>query len=198
MLITERDLEDICIGVMQKREADNQYSLRGGTLSRAMFEEFVKEGRVILEVENATRQKRKQEVCRQEHQDRDESGQAAEASNSDCAIDPAQCQNQGQGRKERPIIYIAGPMTGYADLNFPAFHRAATHWRSCGYSVQNPAEINAVDDGRTDHERRRRDIQALLLCGSIYMLRGWSSSNGAKTELVIAKWLNFTVWYEGE
>jgi hypothetical protein len=198
MIITERDLEDICIGVMQKREADNQYSLRGGTLSRAMFEEFVKEGRVTLEVENATRQKREQEVRRQEHQDRDESGQAAEASNSNCAIDSAGRQETQQVGKERPIIYIAGPMTGYEYFNFPAFHRAAKHWRSCGYCVQNPAEINTDYGMLAQEEQLKRDIQALLLCNTVWMLRGWSYSKGAKVELAIAKWLNMNVWYEGE
>ena len=40
-------------------------------------------------------------------------------------------------------IYIAGPCTGYPDLNFPAFHAAAARLRAAGHHVENPAEINA-------------------------------------------------------
>jgi hypothetical protein len=39
------------------------------------------------------------------------------------------------------IIYISGPMTGYPDLNFPAFHLAASVLRSEGFTVISPAEI---------------------------------------------------------
>jgi hypothetical protein len=37
-------------------------------------------------------------------------------------------------------IYLAGPMTGYEDFNFPAFHREAKRLRKMGYEVFNPAE----------------------------------------------------------
>ena len=40
-------------------------------------------------------------------------------------------------------IYVAGPMTGHPELNFPAFHAAATELRALGHHVENPAEINA-------------------------------------------------------
>ena len=40
-------------------------------------------------------------------------------------------------------IYIAGPMTGIVDYNFQAFHAAAKDLRAKGYTVFNPAEINA-------------------------------------------------------
>ena len=33
-------------------------------------------------------------------------------------------------------IYIAGPMTGYPELNFPAFHAAANSLRAQGYHLQ--------------------------------------------------------------
>ena len=40
-------------------------------------------------------------------------------------------------------LYLAGPMTGIEDLNFPAFHAEAARLRALGYTVINPAEINA-------------------------------------------------------
>lgn len=37
-------------------------------------------------------------------------------------------------------VYIAGPMTGLPEYNFPAFHAAAKAWRDAGWEVLNPAE----------------------------------------------------------
>ena len=40
----------------------------------------------------------------------------------------------------RPKIYIAGPMRGYENFNFPAFDAAAQLYRAIGYEVFNPAD----------------------------------------------------------
>lgn len=40
-------------------------------------------------------------------------------------------------------IYLAGPMTGIKDLNFPRFHGEAARLRALGHQVINPAELNA-------------------------------------------------------
>lgn len=37
-------------------------------------------------------------------------------------------------------LYLAGPMTGLPDFNYPAFHAAAAAWRAAGWTVANPAE----------------------------------------------------------
>ena len=39
--------------------------------------------------------------------------------------------------------YLAGPMSGIPELNFPAFHRETAHFRAQGHEVVNPAEINS-------------------------------------------------------
>jgi hypothetical protein len=36
--------------------------------------------------------------------------------------------------------YIAGPMTGLPEFNFPAFHAAAASLRARGFEVENPAQ----------------------------------------------------------
>lgn len=41
-------------------------------------------------------------------------------------------------------IYIAGPMTGLPDFNFPAFNDMAAILRGLGYHVENPAEHGVV------------------------------------------------------
>lgn len=77
--------------------------------------------------------------------------------------------------------YIAGPMTGLPDLNFPAFNRAAAILRAAGYEAINPAEINP--DGATPwQECMFRDLRELDTCDGILMLRGWENSPGAQIE----------------
>jgi len=91
-------------------------------------------------------------------------------------------------------IYIAGPMSGLPDLNFPAFHREAANYRSQGVDVVNPAEINA-EDQTCWKSCMRADIRELVTCDSIAMLPGWEKSRGASLEHHIAKQLEMTVIY---
>ena len=111
----------------------------------------------------------------------------------------------------RTRIYVAGPMTGYPELNFPAFHAAAARLRALGHSVINPAEINGgADEVATcatmtpeqyaAHWRAcmRNDIRALMDCDGIYMLHGWEASRGATLEHHIAVSLGLSVSYAGQ
>lgn len=91
-------------------------------------------------------------------------------------------------------IYIAGPMTGLPDLNFPAFHAAAATLRAAGWNVANPAEINP-DPTMAWADCMRRDITALMDCDSILMLPGWPTSKGASLEFRIAFDLGMAVYY---
>lgn len=96
------------------------------------------------------------------------------------------------GSTEQPKrIYIAGPMTGYEDLNYPAFADTAQVLRNAGYNVVNPAEINTVD---TEYkEAIRNAIQGLITCDAIWMLKGWTKSKGAMLEFQIANCLGLTI-----
>jgi nucleoside 2-deoxyribosyltransferase len=82
-------------------------------------------------------------------------------------------------------IYLAGPMTGKPDLNFPAFHHMAAQLRSQGFEVVNPAEVNP-DQTMPWEECMRRDIAELVRCDYIYLLPGWEQSKGATLEHHIA------------
>ncbi|WP_220485018.1 DUF4406 domain-containing protein [Stenotrophomonas lacuserhaii] len=81
--------------------------------------------------------------------------------------------------------YIAGPMTGYTDFNYPAFNDAAAQLRSLGIAAINPADHGVVQ-GATWEDYLRSDIAQLATCESIYFLPGWSKSRGALLEHHIA------------
>ena len=94
-------------------------------------------------------------------------------------------------------LYVAGPMSGLPNLNFDAFHAAATALRSKGYQVINPAEINP-DHAMPWHECMRRDIAELVKCDGIVLLDGWQQSRGATLEHHIAERLGMEIRMMGE
>jgi hypothetical protein len=89
-------------------------------------------------------------------------------------------------------IYIAGPMTGYPDFNFPAFHKEAAKLRKKGYTVINPAEVNP-DVTMSWAECMRKDIAELVQCDAIKLLPGWENSKGATLEHHIAERLELKI-----
>lgn len=91
-------------------------------------------------------------------------------------------------------IYIAGPMTGIKDLNFPLFHAEASRLRAVGHEVVNPAEVNP-DPEAGWHCCMRKDIPELVKCDGIAMLPGWERSKGATLERHIARALDMKVIY---
>jgi hypothetical protein len=82
-------------------------------------------------------------------------------------------------------VYLAGPMTGIPEFNFPAFNRAAASLRASGYFVINPVEIDSDTTGKWE-DYLRKDIPQLLTCDQIALLPGWENSRGAKLEKHIA------------
>ena len=94
-------------------------------------------------------------------------------------------------------IYVAGPMTGYEDHNFPAFNDAADALRTAGHEVINPADHGLVP-GAEWADYLRADIALLSTCESVYLLRGWEKSKGAQLEVAIATSLGMPIiWQAG-
>ena len=96
------------------------------------------------------------------------------------------------------MYYLAGPMSGQPDHNFPAFDAAAKLLRSRKYLVTSPAELARElpgEPGSLNYEvYLRMAIQQLLYCTDIIMLPGWEQSRGARLEWEIADKLKFRMW----
>ena len=82
-------------------------------------------------------------------------------------------------------IYLSGAMTGYPDLNFPAFNAAAKELRAKGLDVANPAEIEPTGE-KTWTNCMKADIKALCDCCTVALLPGWEDSKGANIEARLA------------
>lgn len=111
-------------------------------------------------------------------------------------------------------IYVAGPMRGHEEFNFPAFIKATTKLRSEGWVVFNPAErdINAGFDpsGMEGSDEELAELNFCLrsaladdtkwICESadaIYMLEGWHWSTGAVAERALAEALGLQIIEQG-
>lgn len=95
-----------------------------------------------------------------------------------------------QDRTKR--VYIAGPMTGLPEFNFPAFNAMAATMRAEGWRVENPAEHGIVD-GAEWADYLRYDIGLLATCEAVMLLPGWSKSRGACLEVSIARQLDMPI-----
>lgn len=90
-------------------------------------------------------------------------------------------------------IYIAGPMSGLPESNYPAFHDAARRLREIGLRVENPAENNAPRCGSWLGYMRIALRQVSKVDG-VVMLPGWQRSRGARIEHRLARDLGLPLW----
>jgi phosphoribosyl-ATP pyrophosphohydrolase len=90
-----------------------------------------------------------------------------------------------------PVIYVAGPMTGLPEWNYPAFHLAATQLRSVGYRVISPAEHELDETNWTGCVRR--GLGELLTTDAVGVLSGWQTSRGATLEVHVAEALGMEI-----
>ena len=80
-------------------------------------------------------------------------------------------------------LYVAGPMTGIKDYNYPAFNDAETLLKSVGYEVLNPARQGY---GLTYDGYLKLAIADVFACDGIALLPRWEDSPGAKAEVALA------------
>ena len=84
--------------------------------------------------------------------------------------------------KKKKKVYISGPITGTKDY-MSRFSTAHLSLARQGYSVVNPAMVNAMLPEDTTH-KEYMDMSFVMLdmCDTIYMLDNWEQSKGACME----------------
>ena len=99
--------------------------------------------------------------------------------------------------RDLPRLYVAGPMTGLPDHNYPAFDGAAALLAERGYPVENPAENEQLFKDRVSPphytEYLRAGLAQLLRCDGVATLEGWWNSGGARWEVQTAGILGLEV-----
>lgn len=89
-------------------------------------------------------------------------------------------------------IYIAGPMTGLPEFNYPAFNTAAHQLRVEGHHVENPAS-NPTPACGSWLGYMRMALAQLVTCDEVHTLPGWEQSRGARVEVMVADMLGLPV-----
>lgn len=93
-------------------------------------------------------------------------------------------------------IYISGAITGTDDY-MERFAKAEKELTEQGYSVVNPAKVNAQLPEDTIYEEYMRMSFCMLdMCDSIYLLKGFEKSCGANREYSYALAKDMIIMYE--
>lgn len=106
-------------------------------------------------------------------------------------------------------IYLAGPMRGIPDFNFPAFAAYAAKLRAEGMEVFSPAEKgeevlltdNPGIQENLDFRRKVFLIDTSYICqkaDALAMMPGWENSSGARAEWALAQAIGLKTFYLGE
>ena len=97
-------------------------------------------------------------------------------------------------------IYLAGPMRGIPDYNFPMFDMAASNLRAKGYTVFSPADNDREKGyvGKPEEEIMRDCIMDDLTyiareAEAFALLPGWEASKGVAAEVALAIFLGLTL-----
>lgn len=98
-------------------------------------------------------------------------------------------------------LYVAGPMTGLPEFNYPAFQAAADRLSAAGYEVEDPS-TNVNPTPGDYHGWLRAGLAQLIRCDGVALLEGWEASGGARLEVNVAATLGMRVrplseWIEG-
>jgi len=134
----------------------------------------------------------------------------------DCKNKPWQvcdiCQSpESKQTIDQPTFYVAGPMRGFPQFNFPEFNRVAALAREAGYNIISPAEmdlavgIDPINDpegakrfveNNPDHMQQtiERDVKMIMSLNpkrgnGLILLDGWANSVGTRAEVALALWI---------
>lgn len=95
-------------------------------------------------------------------------------------------------------IYISGQISNLEKSDYmERFAKAEKELTEQGYSVVNPAKVNAqLPEDTTYEEYMKMSFCMLDMCERIYMLNGWSKSCGANREYGYAMANGKTIIFE--
>lgn len=107
----------------------------------------------------------------------------------------------GQVRLTINSAYLAGPMRGLPEYNFPAFERAAGWLRSRGWRVESPHERDLAEgfDPKNDESHpldyyMQFDLAMVSRTDCVILLPSWENSQGARLEAMVAVELGHPVF----
>ena len=93
-------------------------------------------------------------------------------------------------------IYISGAISNTDDF-MERFAKAEKELTEQGYSVVNPAKVNAqLPEDTTYEEYMKMSLCMLDMCEAIFMLKEWSKSFGANREYGYALAKDMIIMYE--
>ena len=87
-------------------------------------------------------------------------------------------------------LYVAGPMSGYPESNYPAFALATVQLQAAGFEVVDPGTFG---DGAHYVDFLREDLKMMLECHGVATIENWWESTGARNEVQVAGILKMPV-----
>ena len=94
------------------------------------------------------------------------------------------------------MIYISGKITGTEDY-LQRFEAVENHLNNMDIlNIINPAKVNSFLPELSYSQYIKISLCMLEMCDTIYMLKGWEDSTGAKLEWEFAKANNYKILYE--
>ena len=90
-------------------------------------------------------------------------------------------------------VYIAGPMTGLPEFNYPAFFDAARRLEALGHEPINPARSDGREGCKSWLDFMRAALRDVAEADGLAMLDGWQESRGAALEYRLAHELGLDV-----
>jgi hypothetical protein len=94
-------------------------------------------------------------------------------------------------------IYIAGPMTGKPEWNYPKFFKIERELNNLGYqNILNPAS-NPKDPEKTPWSEFIQDaLQMVIRSNALVFMDDWTQSRGARIEMAVARALGLPTFDE--
>lgn len=96
-------------------------------------------------------------------------------------------------QQRKPVVFIAGPMTGYQDYNRAEFDAEASVLADRGFTVLNPA---ILPNGLEHQQYLAITLAMLEQADSVFLLDGWEKSQGAMQEFLRARELGLVFMFQ--